>query len=143
MIESIALPGEPRQPWWRKINPVWWLFNDQEPTAPDWYLPGSSATWREIAWWLRNPAYNFFRYVVGIEDRPVTVTGPAPVLVTTAYEAWGTYGWKWARLRSRWFVFPFVSYESARWILYAGWLPSGGRFGVKVNYKTQSGAQWF
>ena len=53
---------------WRKMNPVWWFGNTDEPVAPDWYRSGKRG--RNFMWHLRNPCHNFDFYVIGVADKP-------------------------------------------------------------------------
>jgi hypothetical protein len=70
------MPG----PWYKKINPIWWIMNDDEQTvdAPDakWYHP-EWPHWRRWLYWnaFRNPLQNFRCYVIGIQDRNYSVVG--------------------------------------------------------------------
>lgn len=78
--------------------------------------------------------YNFFRFVVGVEDKDLMVTGPAPVFTPVWYEANPpAKGWKWAVIRTGWRMLPFVSYTGSHVLWYLGWVPSGGRLGAKFN----------
>ena len=122
-------------PWTTKINPIWWFQNDEgiDPSyQPDW------PHWkRAIYWWFRNPMWNFFKYVVGVEDRELTVTGTAPVFLPywEGGPQEGQSPFKWSVIRTGWLILPFVSYSSAHTTLYAGWMPSGGRLGIKINFR--------
>ena len=134
MIETKEWLGVPRIPWTRKINPIWWLGNEEglDPKyRPDWPM------WkRQFFWFFRNFAFNFFRFVVGVEDRDLMVTGPAPVFTSVWWECEppGTItGFKWSVIRTGFLVLPFVSYSGKRVLWYFGWLPSGGRLGAKLN----------
>ena len=125
--------------WRKKINPVWWLMNGETWTAPITnndapYIPEvTNQLHRDFYWWCRNPAANFFEYVVGICDRTFTVTGPAPAMQTTWYDSNPReYGWKWAVLSCSWVRLPFVSYSGKRVLWYLGWRPGGG-LGFKFN----------
>lgn len=96
------------------------------------------ADWRRrLFWFFRNFMWNFFKYVIGIEDRHLMVTGPEPVFwpVWRAVPPEGTrFGFKWSVIRTGWLILPFISYSGKKWLWYIGWLPSGGRLGLKINY---------
>lgn len=117
---------------WQKLNVLWWFGNvegiDQgyEPSWPQWK--------RAVFWFFRNFMFNFFRFVVGVEDRDLLVMGLAPVFVSTWHEmAPPQRGFKWAIIKTGWLRLPFVSYSGAHLLWYLGWLPSGGRLGFKFN----------
>lgn len=126
-----SVTGRTLQPWYKKVNPIWWLLNDGEPWPPDWYLPGRAYWVRTLYWYLRNPFENFGDYVIGVADRNYTVTGTSPVTLT-AWNDVGQIGWKYSIIRIGWLRLPFVSYAGTKWMFYAGW-QYGGFFGFKVN----------
>lgn len=133
MIETKSWPGQPRIPLAKKLNPIWWCGNEEglDPA----YMPGWPMWKRRLFWFVRNFMFNFFRFVVGVEDRDLIVTGPAPVFLTVWREAQPPRtGWKWSVIRTGWLRLPFVSYSGARVLVYVGWLPSGGRLGLKLNF---------
>lgn len=136
-------------PWWGAALSVlfhlftigcWW-FGNAEGLDPG-YRPAWPLWKQRFFWFWRNFAYNFFRYVVGVEDRPLVVIGTAPLFVTFKFEeAPPATGWKWSIIRTGWVALPFVSFtgskvygaELKRVVWYVGWLPSGGRLGAKWN----------
>jgi hypothetical protein len=133
-IETKPWPKAQTIPWGKKLNPIWWFGNVEGiDTAyhTDW------PQWRRaLVWYLiRNPLFNFFRFVVGVEDRDLIVTGPAPVFTTLWIECIPpSYGWKWSIIKTGWVRLPFVSYSGAHVVAYLGWLPSGGRLSAKLNF---------
>lgn len=132
MIETQPWKGETRIPLTTKINPLWW-FGNVEGLDPG-YMPEWSLWRRKFFWFFRNFMFNFFRFVVGVEDRDLIVTGPAPVFTPVLLECIPpSTGWKWAIIRTGWLVLPFVSYTGTRVLWFAGWVPSGGRLGAKFN----------
>ena len=73
-------------------------------------------------------------FVVGVEGHDYTVTGPAPVLLTTLYDANPRqYGWKWSVIKCGWLRLPFVSYSGTKCLWYLGWRPASGGLGFKFN----------
>jgi hypothetical protein len=131
-VETAPWPKAQVIDWRDKINPLWW-FGNVEGMDPN-YEPGWPLWQRRLFWFFRNFAYNFFRFVVGVEDRDLMVTGPAPVFTPVWLEASPPRtGWKWAIIRTGWVALPFVSYTGNHVLWYAGWLPSGGRLGAKFN----------
>jgi hypothetical protein len=135
VTEAQPWKGQPRVPWYKKINPIWWFGNVEgiDPTYhTDW------PQWRrEFVWYvIRNPLFNFFRFVVGVEDRDLIVTGPEPVFTPAWIEcSLPSTGWKWAILRTGWVVLPFLSYSGSRMVFYFGWVPSGRRLSLKFNFR--------
>ena len=140
-LETFAVTGRARQPLRKKLSPLWWLMNDQEPQPPPWYLPRRKAPWRAISWYLRNPLQNFGNYVLGVCDRNFTVHGTAPVMLVMWDDAVPPRtGWKWSVIRLRWLRLPFISY-SGRVLFYAGWQPNGF-FGFNLNIKNNGVQLW-
>lgn len=144
MTETVEITGRARVPWQKKVNPIWWLKSADDWTAPlenngEPYLPGETRQWlRDFYWWCRNPCGNFVGYVIGIEDRNYTVTGPAPVMLTTLRDADPPrHGWKWAILCCGWVRLPFVSYYGGWVEFYLGWRPYSGGFGWKLVFPRQ------
>lgn len=122
---------------WQKFNPIWWFLNFEEPDPPDWYLPErTTAWWRLLSWYLRNPFQNFGRYVLGVCDQNYIVRGSAPVWATTYLDDDPNHsgGWKFSIIYLGWLRLPFVSFENARICFYAGW-QHWGFFGAKFNIK--------
>jgi hypothetical protein len=131
-IETKEITGRTLRPWTKKINPLWWFLNDDEPVPPAWYLPGKPAWLRWPAWYLRNPLVNFADYVVGVCDRNYAVTGVAPVDVPVwADMPVPALGFKWSFIRTT-IPLPFVSYTGTRVLWYAGWKHTGD-LGFKFN----------
>ncbi len=128
---TATVTGRTLQPWYRKINPIWWLLNDGEPWPPDWQLPGKPYWLRVISWYLRNPLENFSNYIIGVSDRNYTAIGTPPIMVT-AWNDVGKTGWKYSVIHLGALRLPFVSYVGKRWMFYLGW-QVGGFMGVKIN----------
>jgi hypothetical protein len=140
--QTASVSGREALPIWRKLNPVWWFLNDDEPDPPDWQLPGKPYLIRQLSWYARNPLQNFGKYVVGVRDRNYTVVGMAPVYATN----WSQVepdrtGWKVSTIHIGWLRLPYVSYESERVLWYAGWQWSGF-FGFKFNIKNSTIQVW-
>lgn len=140
--ETASVTGRVQQPIWKKLNPVWWLLNDDEPDPPDWQLPGKPYLIRQLSWYARNPLQNFGKYVLGVRDRNYTVVGTGPVYVTN----WSDIdpnktGWKVSTIHLASLRLPFVSYENEHVIWYAGWQWSGF-FGFKFNIKNSGIQLW-
>ena len=137
MIETKPWPKAMSVAWYMKLNPIWWFGNVEgldpayEPTWPTWK--------RKLFWFFRNFMFNFFRFVVGVEDQDILVTGQAPVFMPVWHDASPSQtGWKWSVIRAYALGFipirlPFVSYSGTRVLWYLGWVPSGGRLGAKFN----------
>jgi len=108
------------------MNP---FANDDEPTTPDWFLPGKPRLLRQVAWWLRNPLHNFTHKMIGWEGQPFSV------------QYWWGYdfdkdgfaddgGWLGAKLTLGSSTRPWRSYRAEKWEAYFGWHPSRGKFGL-------------
>lgn len=53
----------------QKLNPLWWLQNDDDPIVPDWFKSPLSFISDQSYWmYLRNPLHNFTNYIIGIRD---------------------------------------------------------------------------
>ena len=135
LIETRMWPIPPAVPPkypYSKWNVIRWFGNIEgvdpgyEPTWPQWR--------RSFFWFFRNFAYNFFRFVVGLEDKVIMVTGDTPVFTTTWYDDDPKhYGLKRAIILYNGWAYKFISYSGKYVVWYFGWLPSGGRFGAKFN----------
>lgn len=140
---SATVTGRERQPLRRKLNPLWWFANDEEPLPPADLYAGQPHWLRVLRWYLRNPLQNFGKYVVGVYDRNYTVTGDAPVAATTWLDVPGSTrtGFKRSTIwLGGWFPLPFVSYTGKRVLWYAGfqwWGMGGVKFNI-LNSKLQA-----
>jgi len=110
----------------KKINPVWWVANADDPLPPENYRKGRRG--RKLFWSLRNPFHNFTFYVIGVADRPVSRAGNYPTKTTNP-----NGGWNWAVCRYKCVGLPFVDYRRGRFEGYFGWR-TGGNFGMKLNF---------
>lgn len=134
------------KPLYLKLFIPWWFINDDEPTAPEWYLPERPWLWRQAMWYCRNPLVNGCDYVWGVRDRnlvayssdwPLPVINhdgalPSAVEITDWHDA-GLTGWKFGVLHvARIFWLPYVSYSGTRVLWHVGWY-AGGRFQIKFN----------
>jgi hypothetical protein len=137
-----SVTGRVEQPIWKKLNPVWWFLNEDEPDPPEWQLPGKPYLIRQLSWYARNPLQNFGKYVVGVRDRNFTVIGTAPVYATNWSDVErNKKGWKFSIIHLGWLRLPYASYEDEQVIWYAGWQWSGF-FGFKFNLKNSSFQIW-
>lgn len=102
------MTGRVAYPWYKKINPLWWLVGPDGWVVPTMnngtpYLPGVTSVWlRRFYWFIcRNPLMNFVGFVIGVEDRNYSVTGSNPVLATTGRDTSpAQLGWRFAVIRS-------------------------------------------
>lgn len=135
MADTFIFTGRVRKPLGKKLNPVWWVQNDDEQTvdqAPDYHPEWPH--WRRWLIWnvFRNPLQNFRAYVVGVQDRNYTVVGRSPVLTAQRNDlSPPEFGWQWCVIKLA-VPLPFVSYSGRRVVWYAGW-QACGFFGVKFN----------
>jgi hypothetical protein len=137
-----VVTGRAKKPIWKKLNPLWWFFNEGEPLPPEGYLKGQPQWQRVIRWYIRNPFQNFGQFVLGVYDRNYEVYGTAPVKATTWLDVAGQQdrtGLKWSVIRLGWLRLPFVSYTGKKVVWYAGW-QWWGFFGFKFNIR-DSGVQ--
>ncbi len=132
VIETVYVPATPKPTgflWWFRNGDSWHApeINNGEP-----YLPNVRNQFlRDFYWFCRNPIGNFMGFVIGFEGKGYWVKGPAPVLLTTWYDANPhQYGWKWSIING-WA--PFISYSGKRVLWYNGWRPASGGFGTKFN----------
>ena len=144
--ESYTFTGRIRKPWYKKINPIWWVQNDDEQTVdqapwyhgPDhtvqgWMGPEWSHTRRWIYWNIfRNPLQNFRAYVVGVQDRNYTVFGKSPVQTIQRNDlSPPETGYQWCVIKTL-IPRPFISYSGTTFVWYLGW-QYNGFFGFKFN----------
>ncbi len=98
-----------KYPWYKKINPLWWFGNANDPvTDPDndAFCPGKPTWIRKLLWALRNPLHNFFAFVVGLDDQKAIVN----------------FGNQWPRPGQKWnVILPFLCYKGTKWEWYIGW----------------------
>ncbi len=132
MIETVTVEATPYP-----TGFLWWFRNGDSWHAPEInngvpYLPNiHSSILRDFLWFCRNPIGNFMGFVIGFEGLGYVVKGPAPVMLTTLYDANPPqYGFKWSIING-WA--PFISYSGKRFLWYSGWRPASGGFGSKFN----------
>jgi len=134
-IESYTFTGRVREPWYDKVNPIWWFLNDTEQTvdqAPTFY-PTYPHWLRWVLWNIRNPIQNFRAFVIGVQDKNYTVTGKVPVLTVQRDDLVPPEkGFQYCYLHGGdlWFPRGFVSYSGTYIDWYFGWQPTGF-FGLK------------
>ncbi len=141
-LETRSVPPTPYPTgkfWWFRNGDNWHapLINNGAP-----YLPDVKAQWlRDFYWACRNPIGNFVGFVIGFEGTGYTVTGDAPVMLTTGRDGNPQiFGWRksvingwapyWSYWGPPWFgdYYPFKNYQIE---FYFGWRPSSGGFGLK------------
>lgn len=119
MCDSHTVTGRVKKPLSKKLNPVWWWKNDDDPNPPDWFA-GS-----KLAWWIRNPFHNLTFYVVGVADRNYTVYGKAPAGLSVRADL-DEFGWQWSVILAGGILpLPWLSYTGRRVTWYMGWQPTG------------------
>lgn len=107
--------------WKKKINPLWWFGNIDDPNPPDDKWVGEAQWYRKLRWFLRNPFHNFTFYVIGLADR---------MYLKDCYEVWNRRNGKGVRWN---IILPFISYKSERYEFYIGWRGDRCNFGIKFN----------
>jgi hypothetical protein len=128
MTETFIWITRVRKPLSKKLNPIWWFQNDDDPDPPTWYHP-EWAGWRRMLTWhvIRNPGHNFMFYVVGVQDRNFTVWGKTPVMETDASDS-GQYGARWCVIlpgREVWIPLPYFSWTGKWFSFHIGWMCPG------------------
>jgi len=113
-------------PWYKKINPIWWLGNyidpvdsvnsKGEPNHPTFY-PNKPLWIRNILWAIRNPLNNFCFYVIGLADNPELVN------FNNIDPQTG---------RSVNIILPFFCYKGKSKEFYIGWR-NGTKFGIALR----------
>jgi len=113
-----AVAGRVKKPAWPKVNPIWWLYNSDDPMPPLWYQPNTWNWLRTIMWYARNPFHNLQFYVIGVADRnySMVTTWVNPAVKDGNYRSSISVGW--LRL-------PFVSRENAKITFHLGWQYNG------------------
>ncbi len=141
MIDSFEFTGRERKPLSKKLNPIWWLLNDDEQKlddgTTDWYMAGKPQWLRRVCWELRNPLQNLRAFVLGVQDRNYVVYGRAPVLTVQRDDLFpldGTLVQWCVCLIGGWLPLPFISFAGKHVVVYFGWQPSGF-FGAKLNVR--------
>lgn len=132
--------------WKKKINPWWWLLNDDDPVYPlpkgyiatpkgtprppesgpkiknDWFKPTWPQWLRLLGWGWRNPTCNFDRYVLGLWDKQ---DWWARERFSRNPEGWNGKDTMWPLPGESWAIaLPFISYEGKTWEFYLGWKPN-------------------
>lgn len=120
--------------WLDKINPRFWLGNEEDPEPPSWYRPQDAQ--RRTKWYFRNPGHNFTFYVIGVSDKVGTNDhrsyGIAPDDVFKEGGGWNVILHQ-VRVGKRGYVLlPFASYLDRNMKFYFGWRQSGN-FGIKLT----------
>jgi hypothetical protein len=93
-MDSVKVTDRTPVSFWTKLNPLWWLVGPDGWTVPtinngEPYLPEVTNPALRIFYWFfcRNPLMNFVGFVLGVEDRNVTVHGSQDVMATTLRDA--------------------------------------------------------
>lgn len=115
----------PKIHFYDKLNPVWWLKNQDNPEPPKWYKPNDKH--RKLKWSFRNPFHNFNFYVIGVADKKISRSGRFPDQNSNPRGGWD---FEFARYKFIWF--PFMSYHRPKFDFYFGWRERGD-FGIKFN----------
>ena len=110
-----------KHPWYKKINPLWWFGNANDPVQDHLNFYPDKPLWiRKLKWGIRNPLHNFFFFVIGLEDRREIVNRT---------NMWPSEGQTWN------VILPFISHKGKKYEWYLGWrngLTLGAAF-RKVN----------
>lgn len=115
----------PKIHFYDKLNPVWWLKNQDDPKPPDWYKPTDKH--RKLKWSFRNPFHNLNFYVVGVADKRISRSGRFPDQNSNPHG-----GWDFEYTRYKFIWLPFMAYHRTKFDFYFGWRERGN-FGIKFN----------
>lgn len=115
-------------PWYKKINPIWWLQNDADGWFPDHYLPEESWIKRAVLYFLRNPFHNFTFFIIGFRDKPSVSYAKNPN--TTHID--GEFNYGYTKVYG-WLPVPFISFRKWGAEGYVGWRVPGAAFGLKLR----------
>lgn len=137
--------------WKKKINPCWWLKNDDDPVPPDDFHSKRPMWLRQLLWFVRNPMHNFTFYVIGIADRHKLRIGyhPTTVFINRGWNLCIVYvnkselkiktqgrheicRYAVKAVRTGRVPLPFVSYQGNGLQFYVGWRERGN-FGIKIR----------
>lgn len=124
-IKTTPRSNLPKIHFYNKLNPVWWLKNQDDPKPPDWYKPGGKH--RNLKWNFRNPFHNFDFYIIGVADKKFARSGRFP---ESNSDPRG--GWDFEAARYKFVWLPFISYHRPKFDFYLGWRERGN-FGIKFN----------
>jgi hypothetical protein len=119
---------------WKKLNPIWWLLNSDDPIEDEPQMWPDKSLWlRHILWFLRNPAANFMCYIIGVKDYSPIAIGFEP------NSNWRSDGrkFKWLLIHptrgwKRIMYLPFASYRGSSIEWYVGWRHDG-LFGISLR----------
>ena len=115
----------------KKCFPVYWILNDDDKRAPNWYRPNSYGIVREILWLLRNPFHNLTFYVLGVADKKFSVRGEYREHVVNP-----NGGWKRQTVIYKKLKLPFISYAGQKVKFYIGWRERGN-LGFKLTLRRE------
>jgi len=118
-------PNAPKIHFYKKLNPVWWFKNSDDPKPPEWYRPDDKH--RRMKWSFRNPLHNFDFYVIGVADKKFARSGQFPEKNSDPRG-----GWDFEAARYKFIYLPFISYHRSKFDFYFGWR-NHGNFGIKIN----------
>lgn len=121
-------------PFWKKLNPIWWLGNYDRPYDESFTFFGKNidSTYptvvRKTLFAIRNPGHNFTHYVIGIADRNFNSFGPFPTDVWAEYPRRLNYAFRIVRF----LPLPYLSYRGNKIEFYIGWRQAGN-FGLSLR----------
>lgn len=129
MTDTMRFSGRARKPLLSKINPAWWVLNDDNQTVDQapWYMPAWPHWLRSLFWNVfRNPLQNFRSFVVGVQDKNYTVVGRYPI-VNQRDDLPGEWGFQWSVNYGGdlWVPRLFFSFSSSLLVVQFGTQPIG------------------
>jgi hypothetical protein len=127
--QTAHMPQPVRNDYWRKLDPIWWFGNVDDPEPPASFRQGDPRPLRLALWYVRNPFHNLFFYVIGIADQPTVTSGASPRQVFAPRGCKATV----TRAVGGGLPLPFVSCNGPVQF-YAGWRVDGALgFALRTN----------
>ena len=121
-----TVTGRGPRPIVKKLSPIWWVYNSDDPIPPSEYMPGKPDWLRAAMWYARNPLHNLAFYVIGVADQDYSMW--TKFITKNVYVSAIDAG-KVAGVPVR---LPFFSYQG-QWITFhLGWQMHGD-FTAKLN----------
>ena len=114
MVVSFVTGRDPR-PTIKKLSPIWWVYNSDDPTPPSEYMPDKPHWLRTLMWYARNPLHNLAFYVIGVADRDYSMR--TKFINKKVYVSVIDAG----KVASVPVKLPFFSYEDERLTFHLGW----------------------
>lgn len=110
----------------RKLDPLWWPQNSDQPEAPPWYRKDGKL--RNLTWFFRNLGHNFTFYVIGVADKTTVRKGWYPTENSKPGGGADVQVTEYGYLR-----YPFFSYKNGWMYFYCGYRERGD-WGIELHF---------